>query len=119
VVVNEAFHKLVPVLGMGCFMYPGYERAIVINSNYWDFGKQQTKVSYNVVLFVKEELSGELHAVTTCGVHVLGWMVMGSVDDFANKFHLPCSNHVPCPWYIVKHASDVFVLYPLLLDPRY
>jgi hypothetical protein len=37
--INETFHKFVPVLGMGCFMYPGYKRAIIINGDFWDFGK--------------------------------------------------------------------------------
>jgi hypothetical protein len=82
---NEAFHKLVSVFGMGCFTYPGCERAVVINGNFWDFGKQQIRVSYDVILVVEAGPSGELGVVTTCGEHVLGWTVMGSLEDFANS----------------------------------
>jgi hypothetical protein len=77
------------------------------------------EVSYNVVLVVEERPSSESRAVAACRKYILGWTAMGCSDNFVNKFNLPCSNHVPCPWYIVEHAYDVFVLYPFLLDPRY
>jgi hypothetical protein len=72
VATNEAFHKFVPVLGMGCFMYLGCERAVVINGNFWYYSKQQMGVFYDVILVVEGELSGELCAIPTCGKHLLG-----------------------------------------------
>jgi hypothetical protein len=45
--VREAQDKLIPVLFMGCFLNPTFERAECVNCDFWDIRKQELEVLYN------------------------------------------------------------------------
>jgi hypothetical protein len=72
-----------------------------------------------MVFDMEEGPSGELNVVAACGQHMLIWLVMRALHNFANEVHLPCCNYVSCSWYIVKHSSNMLILDVIFFDTRY
>ncbi len=42
--IDEAFHELIPVLGVVRLMDPGVEGDVVIDLDFWDFSKLKTEI---------------------------------------------------------------------------
>jgi hypothetical protein len=73
----------------------------------------------NMVFVMEEGPSGESNVVAACGQHMLSWLVVRALHNFADEVHLPCCNHVSCSWYVVKHLSNMLILDVIFFDVLY
>ena len=107
--IREACDKLIPVLFMGCFLNPTFERAKRVNCDLGDIRKQKLEVLHDKIFVVEEWSSNPLNLVTTCCQHLLGWAVMRSLHYLSNEVELSGGNHITYSRYVVEHPSDVFI----------
>jgi hypothetical protein len=107
--VREACNKLIPVLFVGCFLNPTFERAKRVNCDLWDIHKQKLEVLHNKIFVVEERSSSPSNLVATRCQHLLGWAVMRSLHYLSNEVELLGGNHITYSRYVIEHLSDVFI----------
>ena len=86
--VCEARDKLIPVLFVGCFLNPTFERAECVNCDLRDIHKQKLEFLHDKIFIVEKRSSDPLNLVATCCQHLLGWAVMRSSHYLSNEVEL-------------------------------
>ena len=104
--VREARNKLIPVLFVGCFLNPTFERAKRVNCDLWDIHKQKLEVLHNKIFVVEERSSSPSNLVATRCQHLLGWAVMRSLHYLSNEVELSGGNHITYSRYVIEHLSE-------------
>ena len=112
--ISEAVDKFVPVLLVRCFPNPALERAVVVDSDFWYIGKEETQVSHNEVFVVEERMSYSSSVVAVCSQHLLCWPVKWTTYCLPDKVELMGGDHIGHKMYVVKHSPDMFVLNAIL-----
>jgi hypothetical protein len=107
--IREACDKLIPVLFVGCFFNPTFERAERVNCDLGDIHKQKLEVLHDKIFVVKEWSSNPSNLVATRCQHLLGWAVMRSSHYLSNEVKLSGGNHITYSGYVIEHPSDVFI----------
>ena len=74
--VREARDKLIPVLFVGCFFNPTFERAECVNCDLRDIRKQKLEGLQDKIFVGEKRSSNPSNVVATCCQHLLGWEVM-------------------------------------------
>ena len=115
--VREARDKLIPVLFMGCFLNPTFERAECVNCDFWDIRKQELEVLYNKIFVVKKWYSNPSNLVATRCQHLLGWAVMRSSHYLSNKIELLGGDHIASLRYVIEHLLVMFIPDLLFFHP--
>ena len=70
--VREACNKLIPVLFMGCFLNPTFERAKCVNCDLWAIREEEIEVLHNKIFGVEKWSSDPSNLVETRCQHLLG-----------------------------------------------
>ena len=111
--VRETCNKSIPILFVGCFFNPAFERSKCVDCDLWDIRKQESEVLHDKILFVEKGSSGLPNLVAARCQHLLGWAVVRSSHYLSNDVELLDSYHMTHTRYVIKHLSDVLISFHL------
>jgi hypothetical protein len=117
--ICEACKKVVPVLFVEGFVDPVFEGAVLVNGNFRNIHKKETKILDDVILVVEKGAPNATNIVAARSHHLLGWTVGWSPHGLPKEIELTSSNHVADAGDVVEHPPHVLVVKVLFLHTEH